>query len=148
MCTTAKDGLSAQTRGLDSHLSREDQTHLNQLNILLNIGMALTIDKLEEITTLWYRASVGQGTDSRRLATFYEARPDLLKQPFAPQRIRQNVRHVPQQLRSRTRRLESTTPSWYNRRGNLLILPEQLSRSHTIRLDPTLLRRTAGAKES
>ena len=60
MCTTAKDGLSAQTRGLDSHLSREDQTHLNQLDILLNIGMALTIDKLEEITTPWYRASTGQ----------------------------------------------------------------------------------------
>ena len=60
MCTTAKDGLSAQTRELHSHLSREDQTHLNQLHILLNIGMALTIDKLEEIMTLWYRASVGQ----------------------------------------------------------------------------------------
>lgn len=59
MCTTAKDGLSAQTRELHSHLSREDQTHLNQLDIL-PIGMPLTIDRLEEITTLWYRASVGQ----------------------------------------------------------------------------------------
>lgn len=60
MCTTAKDGLSAQTRGPDSHLSGKDRTRLSQLDSLLDIGMALTIDKLEEITTPWYRASTGQ----------------------------------------------------------------------------------------
>ncbi|KAJ4379888.1 hypothetical protein N0V86_005072 [Didymella sp. IMI 355093] len=48
----------------------------------------------------------------------YEAHPQLLKVPYAPQSSRPSVRHVPEQFRSRANKLEKAPPSfWTNGSG-------------------------------
>jgi hypothetical protein len=49
----------------------------------------------------------------RRLATMYEAYPQLLKIPYAPQWSNPNVRHIPRQFRERAKKIKKAPLSIY-----------------------------------
>lgn len=53
----------------------------------------------------------------RRLATLYEAHPQLLKLPYAPQDSNTDTRHIPRQFRARANKIEKAPLSIYTSGG-------------------------------
>lgn len=53
----------------------------------------------------------------RRLASLYEAHPQLLKVPYAPQWSRPSLLHVPRQLRGRANKMERAPLSFWTNSG-------------------------------
>jgi hypothetical protein len=75
-----------------------------------------SIDELDFVVTTYLEAFTNRAkslaNELQRLALLYEAHPQLLKQPFAPQTSRPNTKHVPEQLRHRARKLEAGSLVW------------------------------------
>jgi hypothetical protein len=72
-------------------------------------AVELTIDELVEFIESYQNLRLvraqGLAKELSSLADFYDAHPTRLKQPFAPQTHRPNVKHVPANLRSEARKI-------------------------------------------
>jgi hypothetical protein len=100
----------------------QSPTTFSKLSSLTNsthaVESALTIDELAEFIETYQNLRLtraqGLAKELSRLADFYDAHPTRLKQPFAPQTPRPNVKHVPANLRSEARNIvKKVAHTWW-----------------------------------